>query len=115
MIALTLPWPHRGLSPNSRVHWAAKSKLTRSHRRTAAVLCLEAMTGANWAAPLLPKVSVTFHPADKRRRDLDNCISSMKAYHDGIADALYRNDANFMLAFQMGEPRKPACVQVEIS
>lgn len=60
-------------------------------------------------------VKLTFRPADKRRRDVDNCIASMKAALDGIASALKADDSNFKLSAEIGEPRKPACVVVEIA
>lgn len=36
-----------------------------------------------------------FHPPDKRRRDLDNMLASIKAGVDGIADALGVDDQRF--------------------
>lgn len=48
-------------------------------------------------------VSLTFHPADKRRRDLDGCIASCKAYLDGLADALGVDDNRFTLSARMSQ------------
>jgi crossover junction endodeoxyribonuclease RusA len=36
-----------------------------------------------------------FYPPDKRKRDLDNMLSSIKAAVDGIADAHGVNDQRF--------------------
>jgi crossover junction endodeoxyribonuclease RusA len=37
MISVTLPWPHRSLSPNARVHWAALSRAKRAYRAIALI------------------------------------------------------------------------------
>lgn len=52
-------------------------------------------------------VSLTFHPPDARRRDLDNCLASCKAQIDGIADALGVNDSLWQIRLSMGEPLRP--------
>lgn len=41
--------------------------------------------------------SIAFHWPDKRRRDDDNAIASIKAYKDGIADALGMDDWNLRM------------------
>ena len=108
-----LPWPNKGLSQNARLHWARKAKLTASHRAAAHALMREAMGRST--APAAPiKLSCTFCPPDKRRRDRTNMIGCMKAYEDGIADALGVDDSLFVWTYQVGEPSKPGRVLVEV-
>ena len=110
---LSLSWPAKELSPNSRTHWAQRAKAAKAYRS-------EAWAKA-WAAYqpfcLLDKaitVSLLFHPPDKRRRDLDNMLSSMKPALDGISDAIGVDDQHFSLRIQRGEPTKGGRVAVEI-
>ena len=49
---------------------------------------------------------------DKRHRDADNAISSLKAHFDGIAEALGVNDKRFLPSFEFCEPEKPGRVEV---
>jgi crossover junction endodeoxyribonuclease RusA len=62
--------------------------------------------------PLL--VKITFRPPDKRRRDLDNALSSIKAGLDGVADAIGVDDRHWALMLQWGEPVKGGAVELEI-
>ena len=86
-IVMTLP--HRSLSPNSRSHWAVRSKHKAAHRNEAAVLTRQAMMdvviGSDWSTVV---VKPTFFFPTKRTRDRDNCSAMLKAARDGIADAL---------------------------
>lgn len=111
-VSVSLPWPDKLLSPNSRVHWATKAKATKLAREYAWAVTLNA-TGPN---PAFRRASVrmTFCPPDKRRRDLDNCISSTKAARDGIADALGIDDSKFECGFAFGEPVPGGAVIVTI-
>lgn len=115
-IAVTLPWPHKLLSPNARVHWAKRSPKTKAARQDAAWLVLAAMPKEErWSAPSAVSVSMTFCPPDNRRRDRDNLIASMKAATDGIADAIGIDDSKFETTYRMGEPVKGGAVLVTIS
>lgn len=111
---IDLPWPARVLSPNARVHWAVKSNAVKASRSAAFMLTKEALSGAKFE-PLRAVVSMTFHPPDKRRRDLDNAISMLKSGIDGIADALGIDDSRFVLRFQMGDVVKGGRVAVDIT
>jgi crossover junction endodeoxyribonuclease RusA len=119
LITLTLPWPAKELSPNARVHWAVKSGKTKRARGDAKYLCMNALGILGYfpiaAAGQKLTVAFTFHPKDRRRRDVDNLISSTKAHRDGIADALNIDDSHFRLTAEIGEPHKPAYVAVVIS
>jgi crossover junction endodeoxyribonuclease RusA len=61
-------------------------------------------------------VQATFYPPDRRTRDYDNCGSTLKAYFDGIADALKVNDSRFRPTMPLiAETVKGGCVEVVLS
>lgn len=96
---ILLPWPPRAVHPNARTHWAQKARATKRMRHDAAWAAKSA--GLSAGGPV--HVSLTFYPPDKRRRDLDGCISSCKAYLDGLADALGVDDSRFTLSARMSQ------------
>ena len=106
MITIRLPWPPKELSPNARVHWAKKAGVSQKYRQDARVLtlCEIASAGINWVECY--NVRLTFRPPDRRRRDLDNMLASIKAGIDGIADAIQVDDQYFTLTLERGEPTK---------
>lgn len=112
---IVLPWPPRELSPNARVHWARKSKLTKAYRAQVAI----AVRSARPAEPLpfvgerLP-LRLTFNPPDRRARDDDNMIGAFKAGRDQLADELGVNDRCFAPHYVIGEPVKGGQIVVEI-
>lgn len=111
---IDLPWPDKVLSPNARTHWARKAKATKLARALAGWMVTEAM------GPIKPsweraKLAVEFCPPDRRRRDRDNLIASLKAATDGIADAIGIDDARFIVTYSIGEPCKPGVVRVTIA
>lgn len=112
-LAITLPWPSRSLSPNARVHWRRLADVKKLAKRDA---FYAAMSGRKEKidAPTI-KASVTFSPPDRRARDTDNMISSMKAAFDGIADAIGIDDSKWTLHIQpVAEPVKGGRVTVEL-
>lgn len=99
MIEVSLPIPHRALTPNSRVHWSIKAKRTRTARFNALVVGRHALSKARIGKPEWPEAEtrVVSYFRDKRRRDRDNYAASLKAYWDGLADAgIVANDAGFI-------------------
>lgn len=60
-------------------------------------------------------VSLMFHPAIDRGRDIDNFQARMKAALDGIALALGVNDTHFRPVSTIGAKRTPACVMVTLT
>lgn len=94
---ITLPWPDRALHPNSRVHWAQKAKATKAARHVAFVAA-RAIGWTNESVPSEGRLSlwIDFYPPDRRRRDDDGLLASMKAARDGIADALGIDDSRFV-------------------
>jgi crossover junction endodeoxyribonuclease RusA len=110
---VTLPYPDSRLSPNARLHWAQKSKLVKSARQAAFVLSRHAgVTPAETVGQI--DVSITMYAPDRRARDFDNAIASLKASLDGLADALRVDDNRFRLSFAWGEPCKPGRVEIVI-
>lgn len=108
---LTLPWPPKDLSPNARAHWRKKAKAAKSYRTTCRIMTKQARIVAPEGKVHLV---LTFCPPDRRRRDDDNCLASMKSGRDGIADALGIDDSRFETTIRMGEPRPGGAVLVWI-
>ncbi len=81
------------LSPNARLHWAVKRQFTQDAKAEIGWLAKE-----KWHdnKPMMKaRISYEFHFKDKRRRDLDNLLSSCKAYQDGLIEVgvLFYDDA----------------------
>lgn len=114
---VTLPWPDKRLSPNARLHW---SKVPKAQARAdGAKAAYAAMGGCREVRAAVAKMDliplkVTFYPPDRRHRDEDNLIASLKAYRDGIADALGVNDRKFRSLYFIAGPEKPARVEVSV-
>lgn len=109
---ITLPWPSKPLSPNTRQHWSVKAKYVKLTRLDTAWWVRSVMRfRPQWEKV---KVAYVFHPPDKRRRDLDNLIASTKAISDGIADAIGIDDSRFIPTYSMAEPVKGGAVIVTI-
>lgn len=113
---IVLPWPASILSPNDRSHWGAKVGPKADAKRIAAWSTTaaegfydarEAMKGDH----RIP-IRITFYPPDKRHRDADNMVASIKAALDGVADALKVNDRRFWPEFHFCGPEKPGRVEV---
>lgn len=87
-MTITLPIPSRKLSPNARVHWRVRSKLTKEARTNARFRS----TGFQIPPGGFNAYRLTFYWPDLRQRDDDNAAASCKAYRDGIADAIGVDD-----------------------
>ena len=109
-----LGWPEKVLSPNARGHWSSRARAVKSARLAAWIRARVAI-GRNRPSWGKVAVSVEFCPPDKRRRDMDNLIASMKASFDGIADAIGIDDRHFIPTYAMGEPVKGGLVRVSLS
>ena len=114
-LTITLPWPHKLLNPNARIHFAALARVKKASRTNAATRTI----AANLPKPLpfigerLP-IRITFCPPDKWGRDDDNMIAAFKSARDGIADWLGINDRCFAPHYVFSDPVKGGCVIVEI-
>lgn len=92
---ISLPWPDKALRSNSRAHWGEKARKTAEARAFAKTVCLE--------APRLERIPdatifIEYYPPS-RRGDIHNVPSSLKAYIDGVADAMGCDDKGFRVDY----------------
>lgn len=100
---LAMPWPHRELSPNARIHWGHRARLRKTQRALwAALACQQGAARLADAAVLRLTVALTFRAPDRRARDLDNLLGACKAGLDGLADVLGVDDSRWALQVAMG-------------
>ena len=94
-IVVKLSWPPQQLKPNWRGHWAAKAWAVKRYRSDAAYLtrCTTPLTLDGYAGKV--DIQCEFCTPDRRARDEDNLVATMKAGFDGIADRLGINDRKF--------------------
>ena len=114
-LKIMLPWPDTALSPNARCHWAVKRKAVKSARRVSYFETILKTSGKR-AAPIGSiSYRCSFFPPDRRARDEDNLLASMKSSLDGIAEALRVNDKCFhILEPFVGVPERPGRVEVDL-
>lgn len=114
---VTLPFPNKWLNPNARNRWAL-IKARKAARQHAAKETMAAVNGgmrearSRFAGSFDIILTVTITPPDRRARDRDNMIASLKSHFDGIADALAVDDNRFAYQFHFAEPEKPGRVEV---
>ena len=103
---VSLKWPDKVLSPNSRTRWRRRCEVVRGYRWAAKIRTLNAIQVHSWdvkhlrdvvAAGGCIHVFIDFYPPDARRRDDDNLVASFKSGRDGLADALKIDDRNFRI------------------
>jgi Holliday junction resolvase RusA-like endonuclease len=121
-ISITLPLPHKSLSPNytvgSRGARLGKAAQTKKYRQAACTeVCYDIAAGLvsrGWKAA---EVQCTFYYKDVRRRDKDNALASMKAAFDGIADAGLVSDDSALtyLPVIMLKSKENPRVEIEIT
>lgn len=114
-IGVVLPWPSPKLSPNARVHWAELAKAKAAYRRACFVLCREAgFEKEVFHAAQDLRLSLSFVPPTRAGRDLDNCLASMKAGIDGLADALGVDDRRFVIELRLEKGQLGGFVDVTV-
>lgn len=99
--ALELPWPDRRLSPNARGHWAITANAKKRYRARCAAIAIKAGVGGLVEPGRALDVHLTFLPPDRRARDWDNLLASMKSGLDGLSDALGVDDSRWRLSFEV--------------
>ena len=110
-----VPWPPKELSPNARVHWATKSRKAKKHRNDCWLIASRSIAKINYQfSTERLKFKMTFIPPDRRRRDDDNLVASMKAARDGISIALGIDDKRFITEPVMSD-EIGGYVKIEIS
>lgn len=92
---ITLPWPAPALRSNARGHWAKKARATKDARNHAWAVAM--------AAPRIERIPdatifIEYYPPS-RRGDIHNVPASLKAYIDGIADAMGCDDKDFTVDY----------------
>jgi len=114
-LTLELPWPPRQLSPNARNHWATTAKAKKAYRARCRAIAIAAGVRAVLAGKNRLEVALAFFPPDKRGRDWDNMLASMKSGLDGLADAAGLDDRHWRLSFDVADPTPGGRVLVELT
>lgn len=91
-VKLMLPFPDSILNPNVTGHWATKQPAKKAAREAAYILAYNLQIKLDSQKKY--RVTLIFCPPDRRYRDLDNMVSSMKSALDGMCRALGINDKN---------------------
>lgn len=100
-LEVTLPWPPKELSPNARVHWAVLARTKKAYRQACAWHAVE--QGARRIEAERLSVHLVFVPPNRRARDWDNMLASVKAGLDGLADALGVDDSRWRVSFEVSD------------
>ena len=107
--------PDPALSPNKRLHYMELYRAKAAAKQAAAALVMAQ------GKPPRPYekayITITWVAKDKRRRDMDNLLASMKAYIDGlVAVGLLRDDdamrVSYTLRYERGT-RNNTIINVE--
>lgn len=110
---VTLPFPAKALWPNGRAHWGEKAREFRKHKGWAMV-AMKAERPALVSGRV--SVALTVHPKTRNAIDPDNCVASLKAYADGIAQAMGVDDSRFDApTVTFGEPVKGGLFRVTVT
>lgn len=117
---ITFPWPPSALRPNasSPGNWWNKSKAAKAYKGDCITVCRAAKIKQFKIDPLRPPhvtLSFMFCPPDKRKRDLDGMLSSVKQLIDAISEEIGIDDAWFELKLRRGLPIKHGQVQVQLT
>lgn len=112
MATVTLSWPDKRLSQNSRAHWRRRASAVAMYRWEASLAARQAKVLTDPEAIL----TFTYYPPDLRRRDVHNVHGMMKAAIDGIADAMGCDDRRFRCRFpdSFAEVRPKGEIVIEI-
>ena len=91
---VVLPWPDWDLSPNGTTNKNKRARLTKDARWQAKILAMEAIGLGNWVDNRDQLFAIwMFCPPNNIRRDTGNMRATMKAWQDGIFDALSSDDS----------------------
>lgn len=115
---IRLSWPAPALSKNAGSPWGrgtqiARTKAIAAQRKEAWALALAQSVKA--VGPN-PRIIITAHPPDNRRRDVQNLPAMLSGALDGIADAHGQDDLHHRVSYPetWGEPVKGGRVLIEI-
>lgn len=112
---IRLSWPLRALWTNEKAHWQKKSRAVKAYRQEAWARALE--QSVKRLNTTTPRLYFSFHPPDRRKRDLHNMPETQKAAIDGIADAMGCDDSGFQCVWPVtwGDPVKGGAVVIEVT
>lgn len=115
MIEVTLPWPSPKLNPNKarRLHWGKRASTAKRYKQDCGWACKAA--GLRPVAFTHAAVTITFHPPDAQRRDIDNMLAAIKAGLDAVSAAVGIDDSLFDLNLTRGKPVVGGAVVVRIA
>lgn len=92
---IKLPWPSAKLTPHAKGHWRPKADATKDARNLAWAVATQKP-----AVPCIPDAVIFVEYWPKAYRgDVHNMHGRMKAYIDGIADAMGCGDKKFRVDF----------------
>lgn len=115
---LTIPWPHKDLGQNSRVHWRTRHHLTALARRDAFLLTRqlpESQREPVSRAQALRLTVTLFPPTGRVRPDQDNCLARLKAALDGICSCCAVDDSMIReTVIRWGDKLPGGCVRIEL-
>ena len=97
-LRIVLPLPPKELSPNARVHWGRKARMSKRYKLSAGAATDWALSEAGNPEGIwdTAKLKVCLYNRTAHRRDGDNLIASMKSAFDGIAISLGVDDARWV-------------------
>lgn len=112
-LTISLPWPSKSLSPNARVHWRRVAEIKKLAKRDAFYATRSVRKDPIEAEAMTARI--TFSPPDRRARDADNMVSSLKAALDGIAQAIGIDDSKWNLQLApISDPVKLGRVTIQL-
>ena len=91
MNEIELPWPNARLSPNARVHWAARTAVSKRARNDARWI----LRSSGLRIPAECRLEIEFIRSTRIRFDLDNALASLKWALDGLARESGCDDAGW--------------------
>ena len=91
-LTIALPWPYSSLSPNDHSGWRAKNANRKEAVGVGKYCTVEALYGRRLELRGELEIELVFFPPDHRWYDLDNLITRMKHYQDGVCLALDIDD-----------------------
>lgn len=101
-VRIELPWPPKDVSPNARGHWSKKARAVKAYRDACGwEMCARGVKPIEADAIL---ARITFHAPDRRPRDIDNMLASIKPAIDAVAGVIGVNDSKWKITMARGEP-----------
>lgn len=105
------PWFAKELNPNSRCHFRKKAAAKAKQRGIFKILTKR----FDIPPETNIKTIITFYPPTGHRRDLDNCLASLKSGIDGMCDKLNIDDRYLQpITIQWGDIVKHGEIKIEL-